>query len=82
MDFYDPLSNKFNFLKNMILPSSLFTFIFIKAEGGWKGGREGEEEEREREKEEQRKKNKSLSVCSKSSDDFDIELTRKITQSC
>lgn len=56
MDFYDPLSNKFNFLKNMILPSSLFTFIFIKAEGGWKGGREGEEEEREREKEEQRKK--------------------------
>jgi len=40
----------------MILPSSLFTFIFIKAEGGWKGGREGEEEEREREKEEQRKK--------------------------
>lgn len=39
----------------MILSSSLFTFIFIKAEGGWKGGREGKEE-REREKEEQRKK--------------------------
>ena len=32
----------------MILPSSLFTCIFIKAEGGWKGGREGKEEERER----------------------------------
>ena len=32
----------------MIFPSSLFTFIFIKAEGGWKGGREGKEEERER----------------------------------
>lgn len=65
----------------MIFPSSLFTFIFIKAEGGWKGGREGKEEERER-KGRIEKKNKTLSVCSKSSDDFDIELTKKITQSC
>lgn len=40
----------------MILPSSLFTFIFIKAEGGWKGGREGEEEERERKGRTEKKK--------------------------
>lgn len=65
----------------MILSSSLFTFIFIKAEGGWKDEREGKEE-REKRKNREKKNNKTLSVCSKSSDDFDIELTRKITQSC
>lgn len=60
----------------MILPSSLFTCIFIKAEGGWKGGREeGKEEERERKGIE--KKKKTLPVCSKSSDDFDTELQGK-----
>ena len=37
---------------------------------------------RERERKNREKKNKTLSVCSKSSDDFDIELTKKITQSC
>ena len=43
------------------------------------------EKERKRERKgriEKKKNNKTLSVCSKSSDDFDIELTRKITQSC
>lgn len=32
----------------MILSSSLFTFIFIKAEGGWKDEREGKEEREKR----------------------------------
>lgn len=40
----------------MILSSSLFTFIFIKAEGGWKGGERRKGRERERKGRTEKKK--------------------------